>query len=68
MPFLLKGGLSEALLHPLAKGLDAISDGRQFHLAVDAGFQLPHLRFDGLGSLLQLAPTATVLLQGHDLF
>jgi hypothetical protein len=40
----------------------------QFPLAVDIGFQLPHLRFDGLGSLLQSAPAPTVLLQRHDPF
>jgi hypothetical protein len=29
---------------------------------------LPHLRFDGLVSLLQFATTTTVLFQGHDPF
>jgi hypothetical protein len=49
---LVKRGLSEALLHSLAKGLDALGDRGQFHLTVDASFQLPHLRFDSLLPLL----------------
>jgi hypothetical protein len=65
LPFLLKRGLGQALLDPLAKGIDGLDHSCQFVVPSDTGFQLAHLTSYGLEPLLQFQAAAPVLLQLH---
>jgi hypothetical protein len=67
LAFLLKGSLSQSLLHSLTKGFDGFHHFRQFLVALNVYLQLTPLRSKRLQSLLQVVSSALVLGEFDDL-
>jgi len=62
LAFLLKGSLSQSLLHTLTKGFDGLHHFSQLIVALNVYLQLTYLRSKRLQSLLQVVSSALVLV------
>jgi hypothetical protein len=62
LPLLLKGGLSQAVLHALTERLNGLGDGCQFVVALDICLYVTHLPSNLLPTLLQVLASPFVLI------